>query len=185
MLPAARIQAVIELLDLILSTPKPADGLVSAYFRDRRFIGSKDRSAISSRFYSILRCFQRLGWHIEKARQKLTARNLALADLILNDNTENNINEIFSGARFSPLPLDDDERYLARFLKGRTFDDAAMPEDIRVECPVWAKESLLRALGKDFIAEMTAMLSPAGHKLSSIRFFKKVILKFRTKDRKW
>lgn len=47
MTPAARLQAVIDLLTEIDETPRPADAVMSAYFRNRRYIGSKDRTAIA------------------------------------------------------------------------------------------------------------------------------------------
>jgi 16S rRNA (cytosine967-C5)-methyltransferase len=160
MLPAARIQSVIEILDFVLSTPRPADTLVSGYLRGRRFIGSKDRAAISQHFYDIMRRVLRLRWAIENAGKTPNARAMVLADLLLSQgNTD--INEIFSGGRYAPAVLDDDERHLARKLKGWRLDDPAMPESVRLECPAWAEQGLRDALGADFAVEMQAMLQPA------------------------
>ena len=55
MTPGARIQAVIELLDLIADSETPADRLLSKFFRIRRYAGSKDRRTISDMAYDILR----------------------------------------------------------------------------------------------------------------------------------
>lgn len=59
---AARLQAAIELLGEIESVSRPADGTASAYFRNRRFIGSKDRRAIADRVWGVLRRWARLSW---------------------------------------------------------------------------------------------------------------------------
>ena len=67
MTPSARLQAVLDLLLEIETTPRPADALVSGYFRARRYIGSHDRAAVSAMLYDILRHHARLGWWIEHA----------------------------------------------------------------------------------------------------------------------
>jgi 16S rRNA (cytosine967-C5)-methyltransferase len=47
MTPASRLQAAIDVLDEINSGNRPADGTIAAYFRGRRYIGSKDRKSIA------------------------------------------------------------------------------------------------------------------------------------------
>ena len=59
MKPAARVQAAIELLDNIIAAAKsegaPADRLISNYFRERRYAGSKDRRAVRELVYRAIR----------------------------------------------------------------------------------------------------------------------------------
>lgn len=59
MTPSARVQAAIELLDQIIdgATNKgaPADRLISAYFKTRRYAGSKDRRAVRDLVYRAVR----------------------------------------------------------------------------------------------------------------------------------
>lgn len=59
MTPAARVQAAIELLDQIIDAAKakgaPADRLISAYFKQRRYAGSKDRRAVRELVYQAVR----------------------------------------------------------------------------------------------------------------------------------
>src|SRR3984885_15109381 len=117
MIPAARIQAVIELLADIIATPRPADGTVSAYFRDRRFIGSKDRAAVNTRTYRIIRAWHRLGWWIIKCGCEVNARTLVIADLMFErEHSIASIAETFSGERFTPEPLSEQELKLAKAL---------------------------------------------------------------------
>ena len=49
MTPGARIQAAIELLGRIEAAPVPAERVVTAYVRERRYMGSKDRRAVGDR----------------------------------------------------------------------------------------------------------------------------------------
>lgn len=59
MTPSARVQAAIELLDQIIDAAKregaPADRLISGYFKQRRYAGSKDRRAVRELVYRAVR----------------------------------------------------------------------------------------------------------------------------------
>src|SRR5690606_41752679 len=59
--PAARLAALAELLAEIEVAAAPAEQLVAAYFRARRFAGSKDRRWITERLYRALRRLGELG----------------------------------------------------------------------------------------------------------------------------
>lgn len=59
MIPGARVQAAIELLDSIIAAAThngaPADRLIADYFRARRYAGSKDRRAVRELVYRAIR----------------------------------------------------------------------------------------------------------------------------------
>lgn len=59
MTPAARLQAAAEILDQVIAAARedgpPADSLVSAYFKTRRYAGSKDRRAVRELVYRAIR----------------------------------------------------------------------------------------------------------------------------------
>lgn len=59
MTPAARVQAAIEILDLVIVSARedgpPADAIVSAYFKTRRYAGSKDRRAVREWVFQAIR----------------------------------------------------------------------------------------------------------------------------------
>ncbi|WP_299192893.1 RsmB/NOP family class I SAM-dependent RNA methyltransferase [uncultured Erythrobacter sp.] len=59
MTPSARVQAAIELLDQTIEGAKsvgaPADRLIAAYFKQRRYAGSKDRRAVRELVYRAIR----------------------------------------------------------------------------------------------------------------------------------
>jgi 16S rRNA (cytosine967-C5)-methyltransferase len=46
---------VTELYDNMLVSSKPADRLIDLFFRERKYLGSKDRRFISETLYGILR----------------------------------------------------------------------------------------------------------------------------------
>lgn len=162
MTPAARIQAVIELLAEVMETPRPADALTSAYFRSRRFIGSKDRQSIITRLYRLMRAHYRLSWWVRKANLEVTARSLTIAGLIIDrEHTAKSIGMAFSGERYAPEELRRGEMMMAEMLEGKPLMPAEMPETVRCECPDWAEASLRKALGERFEEELTAMLDAA------------------------
>ena len=162
MTPAARIQAVIELLGEVIETPRPADSLASLYFRARRYIGSKDRAAINLRFYRAMREYIRLCWWVEKSGRDVTARNLIIAELIFDrEHTAESLPMMFSGERFAPDELTEDEYNFAQSLEGKNLDDASMPLRERCECPEWAYDPLRSALGDRFEPELKAMIGAA------------------------
>ena len=59
MTPAARLQAAIEILDLVIESARsdgpPADALVTRYFKIRRYAGSKDRRAVRELAFRAIR----------------------------------------------------------------------------------------------------------------------------------
>lgn len=59
MTPAARLQAAIEILDLVIASARedgaPADALVTRYFKTRRYAGSKDRRAVRELVFRAIR----------------------------------------------------------------------------------------------------------------------------------
>src|SRR5690242_7452261 len=153
MTPGARLQAVIDLLDEIDKTPRPADAVISAYFRARRYIGSKDRTAVAEMAYGVLRRHARLGWWLARLGHPPTPRARVVADQILaHGRAAASLDKLFDGSRFDPAPFDPGEARLARSLDSHTLDHPHMPEEVRVECPPWAAEPLRAWAGERFAA---------------------------------
>ncbi|RAK64362.1 RsmB/NOP family class I SAM-dependent RNA methyltransferase [Phenylobacterium kunshanense] len=159
--PAARLQATLELLSEVDSASRPADAVVSAWFRTRRDIRDEARGEIFELLYAVLRHHARLVWWLAKHGRPATSRNRLLAWLALGEGkSRDQIQRLFSGGRFAPTALTDDERGLLGRLQGGSIDHPAMPEDVRAECPDWALEPLRRRFGPAFPREMAAMLAP-------------------------
>ena len=61
MTPSARLQASIEILDLVIDAAKDngaaADTIIAGWFKTRRFAGSKDRRAVRELVYNAIRAF--------------------------------------------------------------------------------------------------------------------------------
>jgi 16S rRNA (cytosine967-C5)-methyltransferase len=167
MTPSARLQAVLDLLVEIDKTPRPADALVSSYFRARRYIGSKDRAAIATMLYDVLRHHARLGWWVTKLQKETQDREqdrrtrLLIYLTLVEEKTAKQIEILFDGKRFSAALLDSSERALLKKLEGHTIEHPSMLEEVRVECPDWAAEALKQRFGKTFGREMQAQLQPA------------------------
>jgi 16S rRNA (cytosine967-C5)-methyltransferase len=162
MIPAARIQAVIELLATIIATPKPADSTVSAYFRDRRFIGSKDRAAINTRVFRIMRAWHRLGWWIKHCGCDVNARTLVVADLMFErEHSLESIIDTFSGEGYAPRKLNEAELKMAKAMDKKNLEHPHIPLREKTECPEWAFEMLQKGLGEGYEAEMRAMMAAA------------------------
>ncbi len=148
MIPAARLQAAIEILDGLDKTAQPADGYLRDWARSHRFAGAKDRAAITERVYSALRHRASLAWRMNGT----DGRALVIASLLVQNETLDRIAQLFNGEGHAPPPLSDAERAAL---------DAAPhgepPAHVRGEYPIWLEPELLRTFGKDLPDEMRAM----------------------------
>jgi len=145
--PAARTEAAIELLGLVLEGERPADAVANDYFRARRFIGSSDRRAVAERVWRVLRSYRRLGWWL---RDQPTPRLLIAASLVLDGGTLDD----FTGGRFAPRVLAPSERAVLGRLEGRSLDHPSMPDAVRLEVPDWI-------VGRIAPEDLRALLQPA------------------------
>ena len=179
MTPSARIQAVLELLTEIANTPRPADALTSAYFRSRRYIGSKDRAYISNTLYDVLRHHARLEWWLKKNKDEPTPRDRLLAYLTLVDKKPLSVlYELFSGGKFAAQTISDEERVILKKLEGHTIAHPTMPDAVQGECPEWAEAGLKRRFGKNLLKELQALLrsAPLDLRVNSLKTTRPVML---------
>ncbi|MEP0190836.1 MAG: RsmB/NOP family class I SAM-dependent RNA methyltransferase [Erythrobacter sp.] len=104
MRPAPRVQAAIELLDQIIEGARnegaPADRLISAYFRDRRYAGSKDRRAVRELVYRAVR-------NCSEVPANGRAAMLALAQ------SDETLASLFDGSTHAPVPIEPGEAVAA------------------------------------------------------------------------
>jgi 16S rRNA (cytosine967-C5)-methyltransferase len=158
----ARLQATLDLLTEINTVTRPADALMSAYFRARRYIGAKDRAAIAEHVYTVLRRWGRLSWWVIYLGQEVSPRTLLLADLVINDKkTVEDLGQLFTGEAYDPAELSHTERAFAKSLQNRTPIHPEMSDAIQFECPDWAYDGLKAVMGDRFQTEMQALLTPA------------------------
>lgn len=162
MRPAARIQSAIDLLSRIQLGRIPMDNMIRDFMAARRFIGSKDRTAIVERVYRITRAQARLGWWIAQGDIKDCARSRVLADLVFHDRLDvPAIAALTAGGQHDPDPMDASEEAFVNLLHAKPLNDPAMPVGVRCECPDWALEKLQALFGGEFEAQLAAMIDPA------------------------
>ncbi|MCJ2185322.1 RsmB/NOP family class I SAM-dependent RNA methyltransferase [Novosphingobium beihaiensis] len=96
MTPAARVQAAIDVLDLVIEAARtngaPADRLIADWFRPRRFAGSGDRRAVRELAYRAIRGCGEVPASGRAAMLRVAQDDAALAAL-------------FDGSRHAPEPI--------------------------------------------------------------------------------
>ena len=100
MTPPARLQAAIEILDLVIAAARDngaaADTIVAKWFSTRRFAGSKDRRAVRELVYRAIRSFGELPVSARSAFGRLADHDPDLAPL-------------FDGSPYGPAALEKGE----------------------------------------------------------------------------
>ncbi len=161
MTPAARLQATLILAEEIDTVARPADAVISGFFRGKKAFDDEDRGAILDLVSDLLRHQARLDWWLAKHGRKTTPRNRLLAWLTVGARKPaDQIKRLFNGGKFAPEALTDQEYTLLIKLKGSTIQHPAMAENVQVECPEWAAGPLRDRFGADFGTEMAALLTP-------------------------
>ena len=164
MMPGARIQAAIELLQEIHGGTAPADRAAAAYFRNRRYIGGKDRRDVLDHAYGVLRRRAALDWwiaHSGVATQN-TERARVIAKLLLIDGwTADRTAGSFDGGQYRPTQLDVNEKRLVKALAGQQLNPPDQPAAARLEYPVWIETQLQEVFGDRLDTEMAATLDEA------------------------
>src|SRR5262249_92807 len=158
------VQAAIELSDAISTDGPtrgaPADAVVQSYFRARRFIGAKDRSAIAATVYGILRTRAQLDWWIARAGSGAEPgpRPRTAAFLGMGGGwTPEMVEEHFDGERFRPRQLTPAERALLRAVLGRPLAHPEQSLGVRHNIPDWIAPRLAMRFGEDADRELEAL----------------------------
>ena len=96
MTPSARVQAAIEILNLVIAAARsggaPADRIVAEWFKTRRFAGSGDRRAVRELVYTAIRACGEIPASGRAAMLRLAESDPALAGL-------------FDGSTHAPQPI--------------------------------------------------------------------------------
>ncbi len=160
---ASHIQANIEILQHLLDAwhkniHQPADKLLQRYFRERRYIGSKDRGAISELFYWCIRNLSSIKWWQKKAGLPHTARSLLMVACHLHPEWKLiDIFTLFSGKRYAPEIFITAEKRTLEILKDTYLDHPDMPEHIRLNIPEWTLNLFKENMGKQYLQEVQAL----------------------------
>lgn len=148
MIPAARVAAAIEVLELADREKLPADRVLADFYRRRRYAGSKDRAAINARVYDATRRRIRLDWWLARLGAELTPRSRLIADLVLVDGADGEaLAALFDGSTHGPAILTEAEQAMRDALQGQPLEHPEAPDWVRLECPEWIAARLTPALG--------------------------------------
>jgi len=171
MTPAARVQAAIDILDAVIAAARgqgaSADRIASDWFRQRRFVGSKDRRAIRELAWSAIRACGEVPASGRAAMLRLVAADRDLA-------------ACFDGSNYGPAAIGSDEAvatggagpaWLAEKLAASGIDDAEQaallgraPLDIRANRLKITRDELAARLpvASETTAAPDALRLPAG-----------------------
>ncbi len=147
----AQLQATIELLDEIDQFRYPADRTMAAYFKQRRYIGSKDKAVISEYFYTILRNKLSFSYLLEEVG--LTANSRRLAALLLRS-LNRPVSDFFTGEGHAPVSLSISDAESIESIDMASLSNA--PINVRLNVPSWISAKLQMTLKESFEAEMMA-----------------------------
>lgn len=139
--PNALLDLATELLRRVLKFDQPADATVSAFFRQHRNLGQRERHSLAETAYAVLR--KRFLWaHLAQSGSGALERRLAILAWQGSDN--------FLRGALGPQ----EQQWLAQI---REVDEASLPEKVRVNLPDWLTGVLKTEVGEDFEALVKAM----------------------------
>lgn len=143
MIPSARIQAVIDLLNDVAATDAAADVVLRKFFSKRRYAGSKDRRFVTEMFYEIIRDWGYLGDVSGKDPRKMVLAHLGQDDL-------------FEGGTHGPANTDAGEKAFLENIPPR--------ESLhhRLNYPLWLEDRLKARFGDKFESAVRTLNGRAG-----------------------
>jgi 16S rRNA (cytosine967-C5)-methyltransferase len=143
--PNALLELATDLLHRVLRFDSPADGIVSAFFREHRALGARERHTLAETTYNVLR-HRSLYQHLAQSGKGEMERRLALLGW--------QGNEGFLRAALS----EQEQQWLE---KVKAVDRSALPEKLRHNLPEWLAEPLRASLGDEFWPLVDSLNQPA------------------------
>ncbi|MCA0406891.1 MAG: MFS transporter, partial [Proteobacteria bacterium] len=157
MTPAARISAAIALLDTVLVGKRPLALALKEWGVANRYAGSGDRNAIANLVHDSLRVKSSASYLMGVTGDAESPRAVILGMLRRMRGMEiSAIEKLFSGERFAPAPLTDDER---KALEANSLEGA--PAWVQGDYPEWLDASFAKAFSESRVAELAAMAARA------------------------
>lgn len=143
--PNALLELATELLHRVMKFDSPADGVVSAFFREHRALGARERHTLAETTYEVLRN-RLLYQHLAQSGKGEMERRLAILAWQGNEG-------------FLRAALNEQEQQWLE--KVKLVDRASLPEKLRHNLPEWLAEPLHVALGDEFWPLVDSMNRPA------------------------
>ena len=143
--PNALLELATDLLHKVMRFDAPADSIVSAFFREHRALGARERHTLAETTYAVLR--QRLLFqHLAQSGKGEMERRLVLLGWQGN-------------AGFLRAALSEPEQQWLE--KVQAIDVATLPEKLRHNLPEWLVEPLHASLGDEFWPLVQSLNVPA------------------------
>lgn len=163
MKPGAQLSAAIEVLTDVNALWQdgermPVDSVLANYYRAHRYIGSKDRQAISAWIYYVLRYGATLEWWLEQAKVTSSPRMLLLLALVFRKKADlDTCDRFFSGEQYCPEPLTPEECALVNRYAGKELIHGSVPDSVRLNYPEWMEPRLKEVFGEKLYVAMEAL----------------------------
>ncbi|RQP26179.1 RsmB/NOP family class I SAM-dependent RNA methyltransferase [Piscinibacter terrae] len=132
--PNALLELATELLHRVMRFDSPADGVVSAFFREHRALGARERHTLAETTYNVLRN-RLLFQHLAQSGKGEMERRLAILGWQGNEG-------------FLRAALNEQEQHWLEQVK--KVDRTSLPEKLRHNLPEWLAEPLHAELGNEF-----------------------------------
>jgi len=143
--PNALLELATDLLHRVMRFDAPADSVVSAFFREHRDLGQRERHTLAETTYTVLR--QRLLFqHLAQSGKGEMERRLALLGWQGN-------------AGFLRAALNEQEQQWLE--KVQAIDTSTLPDKLRHNLPEWLAEPLHAALADEFWPLVQSLNAPA------------------------
>lgn len=164
--PTQRQQAAVELLEAVEADARPADAVISAWFRARRDLGEQDRGELSELVYEALRHHARLGWLLARRGRSATARDrlqlLLSGGDIDHPEMPEEVRAECPGWALEPLRL----RFGGSFAREMAAMLAPAPLDLRVNPLKASREAVLAGLARLRIRAEASARAPQGVRIA-------------------
>lgn len=192
MTPSARVQAAIELLDQIIDCARskgaPADRLISAYFKQRRYAGSKDRRAVRDLVYRAIRLCGPVPDNGRSAMLAVATEDTGLVPLF--DGSQHGPTKISGGEMAAFIGVAPDwlvERLVASDISGKEADSllgrAAL--DVRVNTLKTHRERLDLPEDGEALAAPNALRYPNGTQVEQWREYRDGLIEIQDHASQW
>jgi 16S rRNA (cytosine967-C5)-methyltransferase len=149
MTPAARLSAVIEVLDDLDRRPRPLNDALKDWAQTHRFAGSGDRAGIGALAHDALRRRASARWIMQGDDGRATALGMLKAARGMDADA---VAALCDGSRYAPATLSGDERQALA-----TRDVADAPAMVRGDIPEWLVPEFEAAFGAEAAAEGEAL----------------------------
>ena len=163
MKPGARMASAMEALEEMETNwaeggRAPADAVLNQFFRQRRFIGSKDRGEVSRVVYAVLRNEAALNWQLDQGGLPSDPRGRVLAEAVLLGGIGlEDMKALCDGQAYSPPRLSEPELDWIKQQAGQPLLADAMPSAVRHHFPEWLMPRLETVFGDQLPDAMAAL----------------------------